>query len=315
VEFETNSVNKHEDLELLAALIDGRLTGEERARALRLLAESDDALELFASALRDQPKPEPGVVPISAARRWRQWKVALPVAAAAVLAVVLPRLITLGGSADFATQFATDFGQAPLAANGAQKVAMVPLNSGWDARGWTTRGVGVRPAAGTSRAGSATENKLAFRLGVRTVDLQVALSRGDTAIARRVADEIHDMLNSVSFSPAVADSYDKLREHLATDPLPRSIDRASSAEHELRELLHNTPFVFAQWLGAADLAAQTHDAAFFESKNGLRLAESLAGPDTEALQGIAARMKVGLDEHALDGVHEDLRQIIKTRGG
>src|SRR5215831_10570733 len=123
-----NSVNKNEDLELLAALIDGRLTGEERARALKLLSESDEAIELFASTMRDQSKPEPTVVPISAARRWRQWKVAVPIAAAAVLAVVMPRLVTLGAGADFATQFAMDFRQAPL-------------SSGWDARGWTvTRG-------------------------------------------------------------------------------------------------------------------------------------------------------------------------------
>ena len=42
------------DLELLAALADGRLSGEERARAVRMLADSDEALELFAKRLREQ---------------------------------------------------------------------------------------------------------------------------------------------------------------------------------------------------------------------------------------------------------------------
>ena len=58
------------------------------------------------------------------------------------------------------------------------------LRPGWDQRWAVTRG-GESPldAPGTRPAGSAQESRLAFRLGVRSVDLQIALPRGDTALA------------------------------------------------------------------------------------------------------------------------------------
>src|SRR4051794_11885444 len=89
-------IDRNDDLELLAALADGRLSGAERERAIKLLADSDEALELFANTLRDQPAvaPETTVVPITSARRWRPWKVVLPVVAAAALAFVLVPRVT-----------------------------------------------------------------------------------------------------------------------------------------------------------------------------------------------------------------------------
>src|SRR5512133_1079861 len=95
VECGMDSISTNVDLELLAALIDGRLSGEERARALKLLANSDEALELYAQTLQHSAGVQ--VVPITSARRWRQWKVMVPVAAAAALAIVMvPRLIGRG---------------------------------------------------------------------------------------------------------------------------------------------------------------------------------------------------------------------------
>ena len=90
-----DSIDSSQNLELIAAFIDGRLSAEERARAMKLLADSDEALELFASALRHQADtPDVKVIPIATARRWRQWRVIAPVAAAAVLAiVVVPTLV------------------------------------------------------------------------------------------------------------------------------------------------------------------------------------------------------------------------------
>jgi hypothetical protein len=309
-----NSVNKNEDLELLAALIDGRLAGEERARALKLLAESDEAMELFASAMRDQPKPEPRVVPISAAPRWRQWKVAIPVAAAAVLAVVMPRLVTLGGGADFATQFAMDLTRVPSASD-AQRIALSP---GWEQRGWS-RVRGVPPGrAGVVRY--VVASKPAFRLGVRTVDVQVALRRGDTANAGRLTDEIVDNLTQIDLSQPMQERYSTLRRQLASVPLLRAIDSASSLGSDLRDFLRSDSFVFGQWVGAADLAAQTHDVSFFASKNGLRYiqskvpADSLAAGDTAALRFIDARVRQASDDRAMDEVRQRLQEVIRRRG-
>src|SRR5678815_6160071 len=96
-----DSIDSNDDLELIAALIDGRLSGEERARAMKLLADSDEALELFASTLRhESATPDVSVVPITRARRWRQWKTMVPLAAAAGLAiVVVPKVVGRGPQA------------------------------------------------------------------------------------------------------------------------------------------------------------------------------------------------------------------------
>src|SRR4051794_11554945 len=102
------------DLELLAALIDGRLSGEEKARALKLLNESDEALEIYAETIRYQRAGEADVVPISTARRWSRWKVLVPVAAAAVFAVVVvPRLVGVKEKGPMARTYAMELGQNP----------------------------------------------------------------------------------------------------------------------------------------------------------------------------------------------------------
>jgi hypothetical protein len=308
-----DSISTNVDLELLAALIDGRLSGEERARALKLLANSDEALELYAQTLQHTAGAQ--IVPITSARRWRQWKVMVPMAAAAALAIVMvPRLIGRGGQPGLANEYAMQLSQNPRFAGG--------LRDGWEARGWpVTRGAGTsRETPGTPRAGSPAETKLAFRLGVRSVDLQVALRRGDSAAAGRVAREILETLNAVAFSESVAASYNELASRLATDGAARSIERASSAERDMRELLVSPSFEFGQWVGAADLAAQTHDASFFESKHGTRYirstiaAGSVASDDADALRSIDARLSQGITDTALDDVHAVFQTMIRRRG-
>ncbi len=130
VELGMDSTHSDADLELIAALLDGRLSGEERARAVKLLADSDEALELFANTLRDQPAvPDVKVVPITTARRWRQWRVIVPIAAAAMLAiVVVPKLTGRGAQADLANAYATQLTRDPGFAGG--------LRAGWDHSVW-----------------------------------------------------------------------------------------------------------------------------------------------------------------------------------
>ena len=305
--------DRNDDLELLAALADGRLSGAEQERAIKLLADSDDALELFANTLRDQPTVAPvaTVVPITSAQRWRQWKVLVPAAAAAALAFVVPRLAQLGGNGGLVNQFAMDVARDPRVVGG--------LPEGWEQRGWSvTRGGDVLP--GTARAGDSTESKLAFRLGVRTVDLQAALQRGDTAIADVLTTEMIGTLRGIGFSEMVASRYADLKSGLATDPLARSIDRAIQNERELREFLRSPPsFVYGQWASAADLAAQAGDRSFFESK-GTRFirstvpAGSLTADDIEDFQSIDGRFNQSANDHALDSVHAVLLKIIRRRG-
>lgn len=311
-----DSVDSNVDLELMAALIDGRLADEDRARAMQLLANSDEALEIFAQVMREQGAAhEPTVVPISEAPR-RVWRTILPVAAAAGLAILLvPRMIHRRGNAVLASEYATELSRDPGFANG--------LPNGWEQRGWSvTRGAGqAREGAGTSPAGSPAEARSAFRLGVRTFDLQIALRHGDTALATRMAGEIVEALHAVAFSDPIAAEYDTLRLRLATDSLAHSIARASGIDRELHELLGSTPMIFGQWVAAADLAAQAHDASFFESAHGTRYIQSvspagvLAPADSDALRLIDQRIRGGATNPALDDVRDILQGVITRHGG
>src|SRR5215510_7918550 len=173
-EYGMHSTDTNADLELLAALMDGRLSGAERARAVKMLAESDDeVLEAFANAVRDQSVEDAKIVPIHLSRRRRQWKVIVPVAAAAALAIVMvPRLTGRHGNMPSAALYATDITRDLRLADG--------LAAGWEAHGWAvTRGAGEP----TGTPGANVELKYVFRLGVQTVDLQVALRSRDTSLA------------------------------------------------------------------------------------------------------------------------------------
>jgi hypothetical protein len=305
-------IDRNVDLELLAAFIDGRLSGEERARAVKMLADSDEALELFASTLRERQTSDVKVVPIESARRWRQWKVVLPVAAAAAIAVVMvPRMSGPGKSGALGNRYAMELTQDARFAGA--------LRDGWEVRVWSVNR-GARETPVTSRAGSAAESKLAFRLGARSVDLQVALLRRDTALASRLTSEILETLGGVLYSDPVAANYTELKSRLSTDPVARSIERASGAERALSDLLGSPSFAFGQWVDAANLAAQAHDRTFFASSHGTRFirstmpAGSLVTEDTTALRSIDTRISQATDDRALDDVHAELQKVIKRRG-
>jgi len=314
-----DSVDSNVDLELIAAFIDGRVSGEERSRAMKLLAESDEALELFANALRVQrDTAQSNVVPIATARRWRRWAAAVPFAAAAVLAVVLvPRLIGRHEQSP-ALQYA-------MAATGGESGGSTArLSPGWEQRGWSvTRGVGGSPLESprSERGHSTSELRSTFRLGVRSVDLQVALARGDTALAGRLTNEILGNLTAIGFSETIAVNYAELRSRLAREPVERSSERASNAERKLRAFLDSSTFMFGQWIGAAELAARTHNKSFFESslgKRGLRSAieaDGAGAEDAEVLRSIEARLTQAPSNQGLDDVHGILQTIIQRRGG
>ena len=308
-----HSTDTNADLELLAALMDGRLSGEEKTRALKLLAESDELLEVFANVVRDQRSEDAKVIPIQASRRWNQLKVLVPVAAAAAVAIIMvPRLVSRLGTESLAAQYAMELTDNPRFAD--------QLRPGWDGRGWTvTRG--ARESVGTPR--SAAESKYVFRLGVRTVDLQVSLRRHDTAQAGRLTSEVVATLNNIVLGEVVSPGYQDLRTRLSVDGFDQSIERASQLENDLQESLGSAGplFTFGQWTSAAELAAQTRNAAFFESADrGIRYIQTampagvLTAEDSDALRAIDARVSQGLDERGFDDVQATLQSVIQRRG-
>jgi hypothetical protein len=306
------------DLELIAALIDGRLSGEERARAVRMLADSDDALEVFATAVRYDAAAathdaDARVIAIPA-HRTRRWRVIVPVAAAAVLAIVLvPGVVRHRSTGDFATQYALALSKNPRFATG--------LGAGWNEHGWSvTRGAETRPSG--QPAGGALDSTIAFRLGVQSVDLDVALRGADTALARRLTGQIIDLLGAVALSQSAVLSYSELAKGLASEPLPTSMARASDAEQELRNVLNSSPsYAFGGWASAANLASQLRDTSFFTSSHGTALVRStipaaeLTPKDSALLRLIDDRVTTGLSERGFEEIHDALQATIRQRAG
>ena len=302
------------DAELMATLIDHRVSLGERVRAVRLLAQSDEAAELFATALRARrDAARADVVPIVRSSHWRTWTLVVPLAAAVLATVLLPRL-TPHEQRSSALQYASALTANAVSTPGSSK--------DWEPRqGSVTRGgtAAERSVLLTSRRNSDLTH--ACWLGVSSVDLQVLLGRGDTLQARRVTIDIIEGLGSVRFSGPVAAQYTWLRSRLATDPLTRSIQQAASAEEHLRVLLDSSSFAFGQWIRAAQLAARSHNASFFSSDLGSRglrspiTAGSITADEANGLRSIATRLQYGPSDAAFDQMHRELERILQRCGG
>lgn len=301
------------DLELIAAFLDGRLQGEEKARAIRLLADSEPARETFANALRSQSGVvDQNILPFRAPRP-RYWKVVIPLAAAAALAItVSPSLRSRQEPSEFAARdLAVLLVDNPLVGQ--------RLGAGWEQRsmGPTRRGAA---SAGVRRLDSVAP-ALTFRLGVRSVDLQLALANGDTAVARRLDGEIEEMLRSIGFADVPLASYAELGSGLATAPREQSIERASSAERELSELLNSSAFSVGKWVAAAELAARTRNGAFFKAKITTHFIRStiardaLSAEDSRTLERTMALSAGDMIDSAFDEIRDLLQQMIRRRGG
>ena len=206
------------DPDLVAAFIDGRLSGADRERVVRLLADSEEAFEIYADAVRARadldadaiiPLPVPDPVPVRPAadpvpiRRSRWLTAGAPLAAAAALLIaVLPRVETNIANAAFAMR-AESIAQ-PLTAR--PQLAMA-LRSGLDEPRWSaTRGGGS----------ALVESTAALRLGTHATDLQVALAVEDRERAARLAAEMLELLDSVVLSDVARVEYGDLRDSITT---------------------------------------------------------------------------------------------------
>ncbi|HEY6828565.1 MAG TPA: hypothetical protein VI259_17020 [Gemmatimonadaceae bacterium] len=302
------------DLDLIAAFIDGRLGPADRERAMTLLASSDAAFEVFVDASRARAEVGDGVIPIERGRRWmpggrRTWWVLAPAAAAAVLLlVVVPKTGIRSGrdTSVSATSLVAALGNADVHA------AAGPGVEG-QGRDWSvTRG------ASTSLADSAN----AFRLGVRAIDLQVAVMANDRPSAERLAGEMLDRIAGIELSQFVAARYANLRRGIAGTQREQLLAEASQAEEALGKLLAGRPddafwFNFGKWSAAAELAAGAHSPAFFQSELSARVVgDALARgggvrADTSELRRASDLARPNATDHDFQMERDALRSLIK----
>ena len=287
------------DPERIAALIDGRLSGQERDALLSQLASSREYLELFADAsiiareLGLPPSPadsgspadsssnsnvDPGRALVASAvtrptlvatkrRKTRVWTAAL---AAALLIVFAPWALERAG-------FPGDKG-SPAASIIAQLEPGIPV--GWDGTPWSaTRG----------ESAALTPKARAVRVGARSADLELTLAAGDGA-ARGIADDIIALLAGAPLSGSVAQVYEAVRDSIGVAPsrltplVQRGYDGAT-------ELLGRSDVALGTWTEAARVAAARRNSAFFASAQTTRTLRDLtANASDQQTQSALSRL-------------------------
>jgi len=298
------------DPDLLAAFIDGRLSGAERERVVKLLAESEAAFEVYADAARARDDLDAdAIIPIPVrprvmVRRPRWLTAGVPLAAAAALLIaVLPRVVsnpaaTFAMRAESIAQPLTDRPQLAVA-----------LRSELDEPRWSATRGGVS---------AFVDSTAALRLGARATDLQVALAVGDREGANRVVAEMVNLLDSVNLSDAARAEYGEIRKRITGgDSTSALIGAAATADEHLHDFLDSRWYGVGKWLAAGELAARAHSADFFKSSETTRFIEAaiqsggFAPDEVEALRQIEGVAKRGIAENEFETVRETFAKLIQ----
>lgn len=301
---ETRSENSLEprDLEAIAAFLDGRLSGSDRERFLERLDREAALYEIFVEAVRHRDESaakKAEVVRHPAARKaptglW--WIAAVLVVALAVPVLLWPRGPLSGPRL-----------ARSLTAEGRLDGR---LQEDWFEQGWAVMR-GISPGVG--------EADTAFRIGVRTVDLDVALRQalrpgeGDEpkrllGDAERLTYRIEALLRDVEFSAPIAPYYSSVREQIAADAPEEALELTAAVDPHLGDLFAELDWAyrFGQWAEAGKLAAQSGDAALLGSRAFRRAGRDFARqrleevPAAELARINAALAAGGLDLAALE---------------
>lgn len=311
------------DPELLAAVLDGTATSEERAAVMHQIAGSRTAHAQFVEAAaihreltgaapmpgEHTPSPVPGAIGPAAVSTSRWWRVAAPLALAAAALVIVFVQRSPAPAGDFLVAVAP--ASRVVGATGSGSLERV-LGPGWDEPGWTvTRGVGAQRAT-SSRA---------FRSGVRMAQFDAAARAADTAAAQAAVAQLRDLIADVSGSAPVASQLETLSQQLSPSDSAAHVALAS----QLRSLLGAADWYdLGFWTGASHVAALsgravefTRDARLMSALEALR---NRAGEPTEAWRGTISLLDgiqptgVANEVHLRDVVPV-LRRVMQSAGG
>jgi hypothetical protein len=222
----------------LAAFVEGRLADRERDLLVEHLADCDRCREVVAesSALLAAMATETGgenVRPFPAPRFTRRW--ALAGVAAALAAAAIGLYVHFRPSPDRLL--------AQLVASGAAS----ELAAEWGEPRWPVMR-GEQP--------DADERAHAFRLGVRAVDLELALATGDFVLAERFAREASASLAAQPFADLVSRRLGELATRIGGGGSADSLaEEARRALQEARGYVDPSLYDLGRWAETGRLAA------------------------------------------------------------
>jgi hypothetical protein len=330
-------MRQHAEVEAIAAFLDGRLGGEERERVVSHLADCDDCYGLLVDAARlvreeeatgDGATSDVGDGATTAAAdpagrllrperaRWRRRALGgavLAAAAALVLLVAAPIARYLGPPAQPPTV-------AELSAHLAPAAAAPFVASGWEAHGWSiSRGLD-EPLT--------DEEVRAFQVGVRVVEMDLALAAGDRALAEKLTHDLEDRLHGLDPLLTLYADEVGIRGRLATGApqaellqLNRQADGllAPNESEDHPGFVDGFWYGLGKWAGAARLAAASGRPEFFADRSNRRfLRQATKRPAPEAVAARLERLdRLIRDRPAapLGEIEDQVDELITVAGG
>ena len=298
--------------ERLAALLDGKLTEQEREEILKRLGRSPEDVALLANAvaaireIEGEPSADrktPARVGEPAPPAWQRRKRA----SRAWVVTVATLLVVAGvaGGAWFAARRtgAGALGPAHYVAMLDQSAARLP--AGWNGHPWsTTRGDQDVPVSPRARA---------VRLGARLVDLQVAVRTSDSTRSIIAAD-VARLVAGLPASAAISERYVTIgnRSDGWSPSLQKELDESANA---VRMAAGEHDVDLGSWLEAARLAAVRHDAAYFRQSADDRVLDGFTGSETTPESRAAVervRSAVASPSPAWASLTDDLMSLLRA---
>lgn len=319
----------HPELEELAAFIDGRLAGDRRQRMVGHLAACAECRDLFADAADLVAAQESiGAEPEQPVERrllsgpWRRKAVfAAALAAALALVVVAPPIVTRL----LAPANTLDAISEELIAKGTEPDARLAtqVTETWLGHRWPRyRSVG--------EVASLEREELSFQLGVRVLELDIALRGGHSELAQRITYRLESLLVDDPGNEQALYRYASeqgIRGQLEAGADPRSLTQLNASAAAL--LGAEAPaagegatdrlwFELGLWARAAQLAAGAGETEFFaEPANRRRLRTFAEQPFDPRVEAVVERL-AGLAEDPADHLPEIARtldELITIAGG
>lgn len=161
----------------------------------------------------------------------------------------------------------------------------------------------------------------AFQLGARSVDLMVALRAEDRDVASAVVARISSVLDAIDLPSALAVPAFQLEQELRVprQDLAKARDAAESFDAALDSVEPASYVAVGKWAAAAQVAAMTENAAFFDSpawSQGLDLigATTASGSLREIAQRLRAAEPSAGDADVFAAVERDVRAVLRLLG-
>lgn len=299
-----------QDLETLAAFVDGRLEGAKKQAVQARLARDPSYYEVYAETLHfleEEEEHSEGAPRVDELRRERhrprrlRW--VLPAAVAAVLAAALSWW-------QLAPRAAPGAGRYLAALHPAKALPPALLQA--DLAGWHPPRGAAEPSPALGQDG------IDVRLGVHHIALVLALTTGDAQQARRHAARIDTLLRA-SQRPILLDVAGRVRRAVTTGSHGAPRAAADALSRDLDTVLGgHAGYRLGAWAQSCRVAAATGDADFFD--RGMRRelrrvgAATLVPDAADALATIEGWLARGLTPAGLESLGQAC-QTLATRGG